>query len=154
MYEIVSLQDDPIYRVRKETVLHMISISRVLGKDIFLNILFPVFKKLSNDQIWGVRRAAVEMLPAISGLCPEDYKNNQLIELFKKFANDSSKWVKIAAFQFLGPFIASFEGMKPSPVLLEYYINMCEQNKGNQPDNEIPYHCAYNFPAVLQTLGV
>lgn len=63
MYEIVSLQDDPIYRVRKETVLKMINISKVLGKDIFLNLLFPVFKKLANDQIWGVRRAAVEMLP-------------------------------------------------------------------------------------------
>jgi hypothetical protein len=49
MHEIVSLQDDPIYRVRKETVLKMINISKVLGKDMFLHILFPVFKKLSND---------------------------------------------------------------------------------------------------------
>lgn len=49
MYEIVSLQDDPIYRVRKETVMKMISISKVLGKEIFLGILFPVFKKLAND---------------------------------------------------------------------------------------------------------
>lgn len=49
MYEIVSLQDDPIYRVRKETVIRMINISRVLGKEIFLGILFPVFKKLASD---------------------------------------------------------------------------------------------------------
>jgi hypothetical protein len=49
MYEIVSLQDDPIYRVRKETVMRMINISKVLGKEIFLGILFPVFKKLAND---------------------------------------------------------------------------------------------------------
>ena len=76
----------------------MISISRVLGKDIFLGVLFPVFKKLANDSIWGVRRAAVEMLPAISELCPSDFKNHQLIELFKKFSNDSSKWVKMATF--------------------------------------------------------
>jgi hypothetical protein len=41
----------------------MINISKVLGKEIFLGILFPVFKKLANDQIWGVRRAAVEVLP-------------------------------------------------------------------------------------------
>ena len=66
MYEIVSLQDDSVYRVRKETVARMINISVVLGKEIFLRILFPVFKKLSNDSIWGVRRAAVEMLPHIS----------------------------------------------------------------------------------------
>ena len=75
MYEIVSLQDDPIYRVRKETVLKIINVSKVLGRDIFLHILFPVFKKLSNDQIWGVRRAAVEMLPQIAELCPTEIKN-------------------------------------------------------------------------------
>lgn len=49
MYEIVSLQDDPIYRVRKETISRMINISKVLGKEIFIGILFPVFKKLAND---------------------------------------------------------------------------------------------------------
>jgi serine/threonine-protein phosphatase 4 regulatory subunit 1 len=49
MYEIVSLQDDPVYRVRKETVARMIGISKVLGKDIFLRILFPVYKKLCVD---------------------------------------------------------------------------------------------------------
>jgi hypothetical protein len=49
MYEIVSLQDDPVYRVRKETVARMINISKVLGKDIFLRILFPVYKKLCTD---------------------------------------------------------------------------------------------------------
>lgn len=41
----------------------MVNISKVLGKEIFLHILFPVYKKLANDQIWGVRRAAVETLP-------------------------------------------------------------------------------------------
>ena len=63
MYEIVSLQDDPVYRVRKETVLKMINMSKVLGNEIFLGVLFPVYKKLAQDTIWGVRRAAVEMLP-------------------------------------------------------------------------------------------
>jgi hypothetical protein len=35
----------------------------VLGKEMFLKFLFPVFKKLANDSIWGVRRSAVEVLP-------------------------------------------------------------------------------------------
>ena len=30
---------------------------------------------------------------------------------------------------------------------------MVEQNKSSASDNEVPYHCAYNFPAVLYTLG-
>jgi hypothetical protein len=63
MYEIVSLQDDSVYRVRKETVQRMMNISKAVGKDIYLRILFPVYKKLCNDQVWGVRRSTVEMLP-------------------------------------------------------------------------------------------
>ena len=63
MYEIISLQDDSVYRVRKETVLKMINISKVLGQEMFIKFLFPVYKKLAADQIWGVRRAAVEILP-------------------------------------------------------------------------------------------
>ena len=153
MYEIVSLQDDPIYRVRKETVSRMINISKVLGKEIFLHILFPVYKKLANDQIWGVRRSAVEMLPHISSLCPTEIKNGILIDMFKKFASDTSKWVKMATFQYLGPFIASYAGNESNPqVLIEYYVSMCQQ-QNQSPDNEVPYHCAFNFPAVLHTLG-
>ena len=151
MYEIVSLQDDPIYRVRKETVSKMISISRVLGREIFIHILFPVYKKLAADTVWGVRRAAVEVLPLISELCPQEIKNGILIEMFKKFSTDSSKWVKMATFQYLGPFIASYT--EPSPLLIDYYLAMCELNPSTGQDNEVPFHCAFNFPAVLLSLG-
>lgn len=59
----------------------------------------------------------------------------------------------MATFQYLGPFIASYEGIEPNPVLVDYYITICEQNRSSAPDNEVPYHCAFNFPAILQTLG-
>lgn len=117
--------------MRKETVLKMTNISKVLGKEMYLGVLFPVYKKLANDQIWGVRRAAVEVLPEISKISPPEIKNGPLIELFKKFSDDTSKWVKMATFQFLGPFIASYEGMEANPLLVNYFINMCEQNKNS-----------------------
>lgn len=59
----------------------------------------------------------------------------------------------MATFQFLGPFIATYEGIEPNPILIDHFIGMLEQNKSSAPDNEVPYHCAYNFPAVLYTLG-
>lgn len=49
MYEIVSLQDDSVYRVRKETVKHIVNISKVLEKQMFLGCILPVFKRLSQD---------------------------------------------------------------------------------------------------------
>ena len=30
---------------------------------------------------------------------------------------------------------------------------MSDPIKNNKEDNEIPYNCAYNFPAVLMTIG-
>jgi hypothetical protein len=66
------------------------------------------------------------MLPQIAALCPPEIKNGILIEIFKKFSQDQSKWVKTAAFEYLGKFIATYEGADPSPVLLDLYINMYE----------------------------
>jgi len=49
MYEIVSLQDDPVYKVRKETVRHIVNISKVVQPEMFIGVLLPVFKKLCTD---------------------------------------------------------------------------------------------------------
>ena len=56
IYEIVSLQDDPRYKVRKETVRRIVNISKVVQAEVFQGVLLPVFKKLCTDHIWGVRR--------------------------------------------------------------------------------------------------
>lgn len=85
MYEIVSLQDDPRYKVRKETVKRIVNISKVVSSDVFLGVLLPVFKKLCTDHIWGVRRQAVEVLPEICKLAPDSIKNNALLDIFKNF---------------------------------------------------------------------
>ena len=49
MYEIVSLQDDPRYKVRKETVKRIVNIAKVVSYEMFLGVLLPVFKKLCTD---------------------------------------------------------------------------------------------------------
>ena len=107
--------------MRKETVKHIVNISKVLEKNMFLGCILPVFKKLCNDQIWGVSRQAVEVLPEICKIAPDDVKNEALLDVFKK---DQSKWVKQAATEFLGPFIACYKGLEPSPVILDFYSQM------------------------------
>lgn len=49
MYELVSLADDPIYRVRKQIVLNMMNIGKTISQEKFLDKLFPVYKKLASD---------------------------------------------------------------------------------------------------------
>ena len=94
-------------------------------------------------------------------LAPDDIKNGALLEIFKKFTKDQQKWVKMAAAQFLGPFIVCYKDLEPSPVLVEFCQQMVEENLnaratgnlGAQTSEDVLLHCAYNFPAILYTLG-
>ena len=93
-------------------------------------------------------------------LAPDEIKNGALLDIFKKFTKDQSKWVKQAATQFLGPFIVCYKGLYPSPVLLDFYSEMVQENikpsggvSAAQNAEDVLYHCAFNFPAVLHTLG-
>ena len=56
IFEIVSLQEDPLYKVRKECCKNLVSISKVVNDDVFVGVMVPVFKKLCCDHIWGVRK--------------------------------------------------------------------------------------------------
>ena len=49
LYELVSLQDDPVYEIRKEVVGKLVKISMLLGEQILNGVIIPVFKKLSSD---------------------------------------------------------------------------------------------------------
>ena len=55
-------------------VTRVIRISKVLGEQIFLGVIIPVFRKLSQDPIWSVRKACVEILPEISKIASEEVK--------------------------------------------------------------------------------
>lgn len=62
----------------------------------------------------------------------------------------------MATFQFFGPFMFHFESMEPNQTLIEYFLSMGQRDgqvKIQAVDNDTAFHCAYNFPAVLKTLG-
>ena len=88
MYDFISLQEDPIFKIRREVALRLMRVSRVLGEQIFNGVIIPVYKKLSQDQIWSVRKACVEMLPEISRISSQQMKKGQIMQLFKRFSQD------------------------------------------------------------------
>jgi serine/threonine-protein phosphatase 4 regulatory subunit 1 len=122
IYEIVSLQEDPLYKVRKETCKNMVGLCSVVSTDVFLGVLLPVFKKLCTDHIWGVRKQAAEVLASICAVAPDDTKT-VLLDIFKKFTKDQSKWVKQAATQCLGPFLVAFADSSQTGLLLDFYLS-------------------------------
>ena len=150
--EIISLSDDPVLNVRRTTVVFLVNIWKSVKKDVFENKLFPIYYKLAYDNVWGVRKAAVEILPDISDISSPELRAQHLIELYKKFTQDASKWVKMAAHQYLGPFIATLKGQPIDKSLVSYYISMGDPRR-NSFNSDVAFHWAYNFPAVLVTLG-
>jgi len=62
----------------------------------------------------------------------------------------------MATFQYFGPFIFSFSNLEPHQSLTDYFLSMGQSSPLHSiqsVDNDTAFHCAYNFPAVLKTLG-
>lgn len=98
---------------------------------------------------------------------------SDLVPVFTEWVDDSSRWVRSASFQALGPFIATFRHASGTPPddkegesdgaetesdvptsLLDYYRSMAVFNQKNSfGDSDYVHYCAFNFPAVLMTVG-
>jgi len=152
--EFLSKGDDPQIQVRKEAVTHLNTIGKVVSKEFFNKRLLPFYLRLCKDQHWGVRKACIENACEISQLSENETRENQITEIYLKFLEDNSKWVKVAAYKNLGPFIATLIGLKVHEKLIENFLKMSHSSvNGLSNANEIIYECAFNFPAVLYTLG-
>lgn len=149
-----TLSKDGVFRVRKAVAQHMGNICQTVGVDETTEKLLPIFISLSSDEIWGVRKACAESLVAMSENVTPEKRTNDLTHVFEVLSKDSSRWVCSAACQNLGQFIATFAGHPLPPSLLEAYCNMVpEPSPSNQSESSNITYCAFNFPAVLQTLG-
>lgn len=149
-----TLSKDGVFRVRKAVAQHMGNICQTVGVEETTEKLLPIFVSLSADEIWGVRKACAESLVPMSENVTPEKRKNDLTNVFEVLSKDSSRWVCSAACQNLGPFISTFAGHPLPPSLLEAYCNMVpEPSPLNQSESSNITYCAFNFPAVLQTLG-
>ncbi|KAM9958409.1 hypothetical protein ACTFIW_001274 [Dictyostelium discoideum] len=151
---IVKLSNDLSFRVRKSIALNLGGICQTIGVKDTTELLLPIFVQLSRDEMWAVRKGCAEVLIFISQNISPIERYSILIPVFEEFVgDDSSRWVNNTAFQNLGPFIATFEGSQITPKLLNLYTNMINPSTIRFPDSDLVTHCAFNFPAVLYTVG-
>ena len=152
--QVVTLAGDAMFRVRKAAALHIGKVCRWVPRDFAVEKLLPVYLTLAEDEIWGVRKACAESMADVAAALAADVRRTSILPLFDKLATDVSRWVRNAAFQHLGPLIATLSAGEVTPKLLQYYASMAT-GKGmcGGGDNEMPTHCAYNFPAVVLTVG-
>jgi len=141
------------FRVRKAVAQGIGAVSKVVGPTATTEVMLPLYSQLSDDEVWGVRKACAEALVSLSSAVTPSERQEVLLPLFEQFVGDKSRWVKSEAYQNLGHFISCFDADKVPPVLLEYYNGMVEVKNGKYYDSELVVHCAFDFPAVIQTIG-
>lgn len=152
--EVVSLSEDPVFRVRKSTALNFHNICKVGGEHELLERLMPAFVRLSKDDMYRVRRACAESLAEIAKNVSEDVRLGVLVEIFLRLTHDPSKLVKQSVLQQSGVFIAALPSRAVSETILSQYCSMVFSPTGDMGvDNELRHICAYSFPAVLQVIG-
>lgn len=152
--EVVSLAEDPVFRVRKSAALNFHWICKVGGEHELLERLMPAFVRLSKDDMYRVRRACAESLSEISKNVSEDIRLGVLIEIFLRLIHDPSKLVKQSVLQQSGMFIATLPGRAVNETILSQYCSLTGSPTGDVTvDTQLRHICAYSIPAVLQVIG-
>lgn len=154
---LFSLSTDNMFRVRKATAASLEGLTEHVGPDVTSEKLLPLLMDLSKDEIWGVRKACADSLVAISKQISNEDRVSQLVPLFQRLidpSTETSRWVRTSAHQALGPFIATFPLKQVPSALVELFVNMAKYEKESEfGDSDYVQFAAFNFPAVLLTLG-
>eukprot|EP00475_Leptophrys_vorax_P035510 TRINITY_DN5858_c0_g1_i1.p2 TRINITY_DN5858_c0_g1~~TRINITY_DN5858_c0_g1_i1.p2 ORF type:complete len:658 (-),score=120.19 TRINITY_DN5858_c0_g1_i1:3867-5840(-) len=150
--EIVSLSQDPSFRVRKACAQNYGNLAKTVGAEFAVSKLLPSFVKLSNDSIWSVRKGCVESIVSVAEAVDKDVRRNTFLPMITRFTNDVSRWVRNSAFRYLGPFIFVCEPDLVSAQFLELFTGIPRLSSA-VVDGEVNFFCAYNFPAVVARLG-
>merc|ERR1719242_1257474 len=149
--DLHALSQDNSFRVRKATVQYFGPICEQLGASDAEECLLPIFLALCEDSIWSVRKGCVESFVDVSSSISSESRE-KLIPIMEQFLNDSSRWVRNTAYEILGPFIASLSSDQIVEELLKYFTAIPHLSSA-EADADCTNHCAFNFPAVLLTVG-
>eukprot|EP00484_Ammonia_sp_Unknown_P025917 CAMPEP_0197040808 /NCGR_PEP_ID=MMETSP1384-20130603/17458_1 /TAXON_ID=29189 /ORGANISM="Ammonia sp." /LENGTH=1050 /DNA_ID=CAMNT_0042471633 /DNA_START=91 /DNA_END=3243 /DNA_ORIENTATION=- len=149
--DLHALSQDNSFRVRKATVQYFGPICEQLGNTDAEECLLPIFLSLCSDSIWSVRKGCVESFVDVSSSI-SSASRIKLIPIMEKFLNDSSRWVRNTAYEVLGPFISSLSSEQISADFLKYFTSIPHLSSA-EADADCTNHCAFNFPAVVLTVG-
>jgi len=149
--DLHALSQDNSFRVRKATVQVFGAVCKQMGPDKTENQMLDLYNLLATDNIWSVRKGCVESIVELSKAVNENIRP-RLVTLMENFLKDTSRWVRNTAYEYLGPFLATLSSEQISPEFLKSFTNI-PKLKSAEADTESCNHCAYNFPAVVQTVG-
>jgi len=150
---VVKLSEDPSFKIRKALCNGFGNICKASGDEVASAFLLPVFLILCQDEIWGVRKACAESIVSVGLALPKTVRSAKLIPALETLIDDQSRWVKGAAFQNLGKFISILDSSQVTSKFLSRFTGMVSSGGKTIGDTDLVWCCAFNFPAVLLTVG-
>ncbi|KAF8944046.1 Serine/threonine-protein phosphatase 4 regulatory subunit 1 [Haplosporangium gracile] len=138
------------FYVRKEIVLALGTLCKVVDQDVVVNKILPLFDLFVRDDSWEIRRACCTILSTFTSTLPLDLRIRKVEEIYDIYAGDVSRNVRNSAMEVLGEVIYGLGQGNVPDTLLNHFLNM-----GQQPMNEheLAVMCAFSFPAVVLTAG-
>lgn len=98
-FEFLSLGEDPQIRVRKESITHLPTISKVVSSKFFTQKLLPFFMDKRKEHVWGMRKACVDVLVSMAEIADRPQREKELTQMLLEYLNDQNRWVKVAAYK-------------------------------------------------------
>jgi len=155
--EMLSLGEHQSIRVRKEAVLCLPLLVRAVSYSFLESNLLNFYQKKCQENTWSVRKVCVDVIVEMVKQAKTLSVKEELSKWMLHFLKDGHKTVRINAHKALPMFIGVVELPKGSPMverLMDPYLRLLDSELNHQVgSNDIVRNVAYNFPAVLQTLG-
>eukprot|EP01129_Flabellula_baltica_P003264 TRINITY_DN13063_c0_g1_i1.p1 TRINITY_DN13063_c0_g1~~TRINITY_DN13063_c0_g1_i1.p1 ORF type:complete len:560 (+),score=114.64 TRINITY_DN13063_c0_g1_i1:195-1874(+) len=137
---------------RKVVLKNLEKISGFVAPD--LKKILTILQELSDDPIWEIRQSVTKNLYKFSLLVSVEEKKEILFPILQKSLEDKSRWVRTAALKQIGPLLSTCTLDDVDAEILSLFKDLAiEETEAILGNGDIAFFCAYNFPAVLSTLG-
>eukprot|EP00698_Gefionella_okellyi_P020814 TRINITY_DN6605_c0_g1_i1.p1 TRINITY_DN6605_c0_g1~~TRINITY_DN6605_c0_g1_i1.p1 ORF type:complete len:855 (+),score=161.77 TRINITY_DN6605_c0_g1_i1:112-2676(+) len=148
----MELCQDTDFEVRIEMCKQLPAIGRGMGADATAKQIFAELQELLNDEELDVRLAAFEALIDLLETFDPTTRKQEIIPLIKRYIRTTpDDMIKMVASLF-GPLVyriwPDLDEEDDQPLFCEFYKNLAER-----PEAESRRLCAFNFPAVLKSMG-
>ncbi|CCA68164.1 hypothetical protein PIIN_02030 [Serendipita indica DSM 11827] len=168
--EVWRVGSDPVYWVRREASFAIGALAKVVPQELITTYLLPLYENLVQDEQWHVRHSILFALPGILARIDPAQRRLLTVPSLVQLSRDPADPVRSGLLEVLGEVIYTFRddpGGPPRELLNLFVATERHWTLEDAPypspntfashtwfsDPERPIICAFNFPAVILTLG-
>ncbi|QRV89969.1 hypothetical protein RhiJN_17987 [Ceratobasidium sp. AG-Ba] len=178
--EVMRVSADPVYWVRSETSYALGTLAKAVGEGSVEPYLLPILEALMTDTEAHVRQASVFAIPSVLKRLSPQRRRQVAMQYMLQLCEDEAESVRTGALQVLAEVIHTFREDEGGPP--EEFVDFFLKGEHNQAHASLPAPtpppedvwgepssyfpsepsfpepdraliCAFNLPAVAQTLG-